>query len=139
MAAHIMDALARYSYVDVYKYGDGSNVDLTTPVCVTAFSRELTSINTLWGFMLAGGLHGFVLLFDLDNEYAKGMIQKTEDYIKAQNEKMAVCLQAIRDYVAECEANGSKVVKKRLAERLGLGYDYVREVWQLFDKERAGG
>lgn len=138
-AGHIMDVLYQYSYIDPYDYGDGSKLTSDTTVRVSLFPRELMHVNTLWGYMCAGGLDGFTPPFDLDNEYAKAMVQKTEDYIKTQNEKRDACLQAIRDYVAECEANGVKIVKKCLAERTGLGYDYVREVWQLFDRERSGG
>lgn len=139
VAGRTMDAVSKYSYIDLHDYGDGSKLTFDTTVRVSLFSHELMHVNTLWGFMSAGGLFGFTPPFDLDNEYARAMVRKTEDYIKAQDEKLAACLQAIREYVAECEASGTKPVKKRLADRTGFGYDYVRAVWQLFDRERNGG
>lgn len=138
-AGRIMAVLAKYSYMDAHEYGDGPDLAPETTVRVSVFAHEMTDISTLWGFMLAGGLPGFTPPFDLNNEYARTMVQKTEDYIKAQEEKQAACLQAIRDYVSECEAAGSKPVKKRVAEQTGFSYDYVRGVWQLFDEERRGG
>lgn len=138
-AGHIMDALSKYSHIDLYDCGDVSKVVPETTVRVSVFSYELRHINTLWGFMIAGGMPGFIPPFDLDNEYAKDIIQKTEDYIKVQAEKQNACLQAIRDYVTECAAAGKKPVKKYVAEQTGFSYDYVRSVWVLFERERKGG
>lgn len=135
-ADHIMHALAKYSHIDLYDCPDASKAVPETTVRVNGFAHELMDINMLWGFVMAGAMPGFTPPSDLDNEYAKAMIQKTEEYVKAQEEKQAACMQAIRDYVAECEAAGTRPVKKRIAERTGFSYDYVQGVWKAFDRER---
>lgn len=137
-AGHLMNVLFKYGYIDLYDYDSDSKLSPETIVRVNLFADELTDIDTLWGFMLANGLESFVPPFDLDNEYVRAMVQKAEDYVKAQNEKRDACLQAIRDYVAECESAGRKPVKKRVAERTGLNYSFVCDIWQVFDQERNG-
>lgn len=136
-AGLVADALLKYSYIDLYECGDGSRLKFETTVRVSAFAREISVVDMLWGAMLAGALPGFEPPFDLDNAYVAEIKQKAEDYIAGQKEKHDTCLTAIRTYVAECKLAGVKPVKKRVAEQTGYSYDFVREVWQDFDKAQT--
>lgn len=130
-AAEAFDDIETHAFVHT---NDFDNSDFS--VRISATDDVMHTVDRYFGYTMAGGFYPDFKMKNVSESYSNDVLERSKTgvalYLAKKEKRENNILARIKDYIAECEKNGVKPVKKHLVTE---EYDYntILEVWRKYE------